>query len=387
MKYRRRQTRRTRTKEGSTKVSEGNRGRGTRDEHEESGAKAKCEKEEGTTRAEEEGKQLGRGQEEEAEDQRWEERGGREEKERGDRGSEDQRQEEEVAAATAPAAAVTAAPLAAAAAAAPAAAAAATARHPKRFPSLAKRVTRCDGRQSLVSPVHASKDPATVRDTGSKLTDSILGRETENVRDLFNFGRELGRGQFGVTYVCTEKRTGLQYACKLISKKQLITSSDVEDIKREIAILHLLSDHPNVINLKGAYKDDSAVYIVMELCTGGELFDQIIARGHYSERAAAEVVRVIVSVVRYCHANYVIHRDLKPENFLVSSEEEGAPLKAVDFGLSAFYRPGHPLHTVAGSAFYMAPEVIRGSYGPEADLWSVGVVLYILLSGSPPFWG
>ncbi|CAI5514963.1 unnamed protein product [Closterium sp. Naga37s-1] len=125
----------------------------------------------------------------------------------------------------------------------------------------------------------------------------------------------------------------------------------------------------------------------MELCTGGELFDQIIARGHYSERAAAEVVRVIVSVVRYCHANYVIHRDLKPENFLVSSEEEGAPLKAVDFGLSAFYRPGHPLHTVAGSAFYMAPEVIRGSYGPEADLWSVGVVLYILLSGSPPFWG
>ncbi|CAI5469042.1 unnamed protein product [Closterium sp. Yama58-4] len=234
------------------------------------------------------------------------------------------------------------------------------------------------------------KDPATVRDTGSKLTDkltdSILGRETEKVRDLFNFGRELGRGQFGVTYICTEKRTSLQYACKLISKKQLLTSDDVEDIKREIAILHLLSDHPNVINLKGAYEDNSAVYLVMELCTGGELFDHIIARGHYSERAAAEVVRVIVSVVRYCHANYVIHRDLKPENFLVSSEEEGAPLKAVDFGLSAFYRPGHPLHTVAGSAFYMAPEVIRGSYGPEADLWSAGVVLYILLSGSPPFW-
>ncbi|CAI5467735.1 unnamed protein product [Closterium sp. Yama58-4] len=232
----------------------------------------------------------------------------------------------------------------------------------------------------------SGKDPATVRDTGSNLTDSILGRETENVRDLFNFGRELGRGQFGVTYICTEKRTGLQYACKLISKKQLITSSDVEDIKREIAILHLLSDHPNVINLKGAYEDDSAVYIIMELCTGGELFDHIIARGHYSERAAAEVLRVIVSVVRYCHANYVIHRDLKPENFLVSSDEEGAPLKAVDFGLSAFYRPGNPLHTVAGSAFYMAPEVIRGSYGPDADLWSVGVVLYILLSGSPPFW-
>ncbi|CAI5500104.1 unnamed protein product [Closterium sp. Naga37s-1] len=124
----------------------------------------------------------------------------------------------------------------------------------------------------------------------------------------------------------------------------------------------------------------------MELCTGGELFDHIITRGHYSERAAAEVLRVIVSVVRYCHANYVIHRDLKPENFLVSSDEEGAPLKAVDFGLSAFYRPGHPLHTVAGSAFYMAPEVIRGGYGPEADLWSAGVVLYILLSGSPPFW-
>ncbi|CAI7838980.1 unnamed protein product [Closterium sp. NIES-54] len=155
-------------------------------------------------------------------------------------------------------------------------------------------------------------------------------------------------------------RRGTYYACKLISKKQLITSSDVEDIKREIAILHLLSDHPNVINLKGAYKDDSAVYIVMELCTGGELFDQIIARGHYSERAAAEVVRVIVSVVRYCHANYVIHRDLKPENFLVSSEEEGAPLKAVDFGLSAFYRPEHPWVREGGTALDtpLAPAVI-----------------------------
>jgi calcium-dependent protein kinase len=104
-----------------------------------------------------------------------------------------------------------------------------------------------------------------------------------------------------------------------------------------------------------------------------------VARGHYSERAAATVLRSIVDVVRLCHASGVIHRDLKPENFLFADESEGAQLKVIDFGLSVFFTPGQRFTEVVGSAYYMAPEVLRRSYGPEVDVWSAGVILYILL--------
>lgn len=104
--------------------------------------------------------------------------------------------------------------------------------------------------------------------------------------------------------------------------------------------MSVLPDHPNIVRLKAAYEDHEAVHIIMELCEGGELFDRIIARGHYSERAAADVFRTIVEVVRVCHSNGVIHRDLKPENFLYANNKDNSPLKAIDFGLSVFFRPG-----------------------------------------------
>lgn len=218
------------------------------------------------------------------------------------------------------------------------------------------------------------------------LTASVLGRETENVRDLYDLGKELGRGQFGVTYLATEKKTGEQYACKSIAKRKLVTKEDVEDIKREVAIMHHLAGHPNVVKLKEAYEDKQSIHIVMELCAGGELFDRIIARGHYSERAAANLIRTIVQVVEYCHDLGVMHRDLKPENFLLSNKKEDAMLKTTDFGLSMFFKPGDVFTDIVGSAYYVAPEVLRRHYGVEADVWSCGVILYILLCGVPPFW-
>ncbi|KHN35055.1 Calcium-dependent protein kinase 3 [Glycine soja] len=124
----------------------------------------------------------------------------------------------------------------------------------------------------------------------------------------------------------------------------------------------------------------------MELCGGGELFDRIIAKGHYSERAAADLCRQIVTVVHDCHTMGVMHRDLKPENFLFLSKDENSPLKATDFGLSVFFKPGDVFKDLVGSAYYVAPEVLRRSYGPGADIWSAGVILFILLSGVPPFW-
>lgn len=177
----------------------------------------------------------------------------------------------------------------------------------------------------------------------ANLTSNVLGRESENLKDLFTLGRELGRGQFGVTTLCTEKATGKPWACKTIAKRKLLSQEDVDDVKREVAIMHLLSDHDNIVHLQGAYEDKQSVHLVMELCAGGELFDRIIAKGHYSERAAADMIRHIVSIVEYCHANGVIHRDLKPENFLLSDKTENAKVKATDFGLSTFFKPGRGL--------------------------------------------
>lgn len=150
--------------------------------------------------------------------------------------------------------------------------------------------------------------------------------------------------------------------------------------------MHHLEGHPNVIRIVDAYEDAVAVHVVMELCSGGELFDRIVQRGHYTEKKAAELARLIVGVVEACHSLGVMHRDLKPENFLFVGQEEDSPLKTIDFGLSVFFRPGENFTDVVGSPYYVAPDVLRKLYGPKCDVWSAGVIIYILLSGVPPFW-
>ncbi|XP_073151313.1 calcium-dependent protein kinase 26-like [Henckelia pumila] len=217
--------------------------------------------------------------------------------------------------------------------------------------------------------------------------DSVLKTKTGHLKEYYNLGRELGHGQYGTTFLCVEKKTGKEYACKSIAKRKLLTMDDVDDVRREIEIMHHLSGDPNVISIKGAYEDSVAVHVVMELCGGGELFDRIVNRGHYSEKKAAELTRTIVGVIEACHSLGVMHRDLKPENFLFVNEDEDSPIKTIDFGLSVFFKPGEIFTDVVGSPYYVAPEVLCKRYGPEADVWSAGVVLYILLCGVPPFWG
>uniref|UniRef100_A0A0C9S649 non-specific serine/threonine protein kinase n=1 Tax=Wollemia nobilis TaxID=56998 RepID=A0A0C9S649_9CONI len=207
-----------------------------------------------------------------------------------------------------------------------------------------------------------------------------------DIKATYVLGRELGRGEFGITYLCSDKESGENFACKSISKKKLRTAIDVEDVRREVQIMKLLPKHPNIVSLKATYEDDSAVHLVMELCEGGELFDRIVARGHYTERAAAVVTKTIVEVVQICHKHGVMHRDLKPENFLFANKKENSPLKAIDFGLSVVFKPGERFSEIVGSPYYMAPEVLKRNYGPEVDVWSAGVILYILLCGVPPFW-
>ncbi|CAL5404102.1 unnamed protein product [Camellia sinensis] len=263
-------------------------------------------------------------------------------------------------------------------------------------------------------------------------TESVLQTNTGNLKEFYSLGKKLGQGQFGMTFLCVEKATRKEYACKSIAKRKLLTEDDVEDVRREVQIMHHLAGHPNVISIKGAYEDAVAVHVVMELCVGGELFDRITQRGHYTERKAAELTRTIVGVVEACHSLGVMHRDLKPENFLFVDQKEDSLLKTIDFGLSVFFKPVKTvcsgqkalrLHSVeeieikdkgkvggsekipsgqgychflwlvaeqfndlVGSPYYVAPEVLRKRYGPEADVWSAGVIVYILLSGVPPFW-
>ncbi|KAI9118762.1 hypothetical protein K1719_010207 [Acacia pycnantha] len=232
------------------------------------------------------------------------------------------------------------------------------------------------------------KKPASIKRVSSAglRVNSVLQTNTGNIKEFYILGRKLGQGQFGTTFLCVEKATGREYACKSMAKRKLVTAEDVEDVRREIQIMHHLAGHPNVISIKGAYEDAVAVHVVMELCAGGELFDRIIQHGHYTERKAANLIRTIVGVVEACHSLGVMHRDLKPENFLFVNQQEDSPLKTIDFGLSVFFKPGDVFTDVVGSPYYVAPEVLRKRYGPEADVWSAGVILYILLSGVPPFW-
>ncbi|RZB47706.1 CDPK-related kinase 1 isoform B [Glycine soja] len=206
----------------------------------------------------------------------------------------------------------------------------------------------------------------------------------------FELGPEVGRGHFG--YTCSAKGRkgtfkGHDVAVKVIPKSKMTTAIAIEDVRREVKILQALTGHKNLVQFYEAYEDNDNVYIVMELCKGGELLDKILSRGgKYSEEDARIVMIQILSVVAFCHLQGVVHRDLKPENFLYISKDENSTLKVIDFGLSDYVKPDERLNDIVGSAYYVAPEVLHRSYGTEADMWSIGVIAYILLCGSRPFW-
>ncbi|KAJ0264441.1 CDPK-related kinase 2 [Hirschfeldia incana] len=213
---------------------------------------------------------------------------------------------------------------------------------------------------------------------------------SKEFQSRMELGEEIGRGHFG--YTCSAKfKKGelkdLEVAVKVIPKSKMTTAISIEDVRREVKILRALSGHNNLVQFYDAFEDNANVYIAMELCEGGELLDRILARGgKYTEEDAKAVLIQILNVVAFCHLQGVVHRDLKPENFLYTSKEDNSQLKVIDFGLSDFVRPDERLNDIVGSAYYVAPEVLHRSYTTEADVWSIGVIAYILLCGSRPFW-
>jgi len=209
-------------------------------------------------------------------------------------------------------------------------------------------------------------------------------KEKKSIKEEYDFGEELGRGGFSVVVKATKKETKEVFAVKII-EKNLSSDEEYQLLQREIDILKKLT-HQNIISLKDVYDEKETIYLVMELVQGGELFDQIVSRGTYSEADAANIVRQILDAVAYMHDNGIAHRDLKPENLLCSGDEHNT-IKVTDFGLSKDFSTAS-LRTSCGTPDYVAPEVLKGQpYDNTVDIWSIGVITYILLCGFPPFYG
>jgi len=200
-------------------------------------------------------------------------------------------------------------------------------------------------------------------------------------------GKELGRGRFGETHIIIHRETREAFACKSIHKEHLVYKADVAALKREIDMLKLFKRYDCIASFHDVFEDEVFVHIVMELCTGGELFSKIVQKKRFSEYEAATMMRNILSTVVLCHDHYIVHSDLKPENFIFSHTGPGSKLKAIDFGISQFCQVGQQLHDLVGTVSYMAPDVLMKNYSFEADVWSCGVILYLLICGEPPFYG
>ena len=198
----------------------------------------------------------------------------------------------------------------------------------------------------------------------------------------------LGEGSFASVYRVQNRITDSVRAMKIINKNSGVTAQEDQEIFNEINILRTL-DHPNILKIFEFYSNKDSYSIVTELCTGGELFQDIIDRGPFNENYTAYVMFQIFSAINYCHNMHIVHRDLKPENILIVDRDKNnyPRIKICDFGTSKMFEKGAVQRKLVGSSYYIAPEVLKKHYDEKCDIWSCGVILYILLSGRPPFGG
>ena len=217
---------------------------------------------------------------------------------------------------------------------------------------------------------------------------NFIGVHMEKIEKYYQFIKEIGYGTYGHVYRVQSISTGNVYACKKFDKKYI---KNKKRLKNEIDLLRA-TDHPNIIKLFETFEDKQHLYLIMEECSGGELFARLAKNAQnnkmYTEKDAAKMMKQILEAVNYLHYHNVCHRDLKPENILLSSMEENSQLKLIDFGLSKVVKSVDDIikGKEVGTLYYMAPEVILGDYNEKCDVWSCGVILYIMLSGNPPFY-
>lgn len=209
-------------------------------------------------------------------------------------------------------------------------------------------------------------------------------KKTSDVKENFDFKEILGTGAFSEVVLAEEKRTQKLVAIKCIPKKAL--EGKENSIENEIAVLHKLK-HANIVSLEDIFESKTHLYLIMQLVSGGELFDRIVEKGFYTEKDASKLIQQILDAVKYLHDMGIVHRDLKPENLLYDSMEEDSKIMISDFGLSKIEGSGSVMSTACGTPGYVAPEVLaQKPYSKAVDCWSIGVIAYILLCGYPPFY-
>ncbi|MCQ2821139.1 MAG: protein kinase [archaeon] len=214
----------------------------------------------------------------------------------------------------------------------------------------------------------------------------FVGQVASQFSQKYVVQRLLGEGAYARVYQVQNRTTGQIYACKEFQKNK---STDLKALQAEIDIM-IDMDHPNIIRIYEVYDDDNYIRIIMEKCNGGELFDTIIGRVEegkmFSEKEAAHIFKQIIGAVNYSHKNHICHRDLKPENVLLV-DGNNLEVKVIDFGMGKHFNKSSNMVERVGTSYYIAPEVLKGNYDEKCDIWSCGVILYILLSGFPPFNG
>ncbi|XP_066527743.1 LOW QUALITY PROTEIN: calcium/calmodulin-dependent protein kinase type 1G-like [Hoplias malabaricus] len=217
-------------------------------------------------------------------------------------------------------------------------------------------------------------------ESGHKIVENGFKKTTDNIREVFDIIEVLGSGASSEVFMVKEKNTGKMFAMKCVVKKNRNTS-----LENEIAVLRR-TKHENIVALEDFYESQTHYYLVMQLVSGGELFDRLLDRGVFSENDASVVIRQVLEGVCYLHKNGIVHRDLKPENLLYYSQEDNSKIMISDFGLSKIEGNG-VMSTTCGTPGYMAPELLtQKSYSKAVDCWSIGVITYILLCGYPPFY-
>lgn len=227
-----------------------------------------------------------------------------------------------------------------------------------------------------VSPKKSSLRPGT-----------FVFRKHSNIQQEYELGPILGTGAFGSVRIAVQKSSGLDRAIKTIKKDKIAKDPQSKlSFYQEIEILKEL-DHPNVLRIYEYYEDKNFFHLVTELLTGGELLEYLTSQEYFSELTAANFMQQVLTAVNYCHHHGVVHRDLKPENLLLEKKSADSTLKIIDFGAAGIYDGTKPLKARFGTCYYIAPEVLKKNYNEKCDIWSCGVILYILLSGHPPFYG
>lgn len=219
------------------------------------------------------------------------------------------------------------------------------------------------------------------------LNNSLIQGKTESISKNYEITAKIGSGTFGKVYKVKHLLTGNYRAMKVVKKDTVNYQDDEKVFLKEIEILSLL-DHPNIIKIYEYYVDDLNYYVMSELATGGELYEQIYKLKNYKESDTATIMEQLFSAINYIHQRGIVHRDLKPENILLETKNASdISIKLIDFGTSNFFNKGKKLTLKVGTPYYIAPEVMKREYNNKCDIWSLGVIMYILLSGYPPFDG